>query len=78
MSRLLDTSGLREPLTELLARTGTVPGVGASVAGTVAEYVRTGVWRAEADGVVRVVRKTPTDGTGVPGPSVSFAVESLA
>jgi holliday junction DNA helicase RuvA len=69
---------LREPVAGVLDRTGTVPGVGASVAATVAEYVRTGVWPAEVELAVRVVRKTPTDGTGVPVPSVGFAVESVA
>ena len=69
---------LREPLADVLARTGTVPGVGPSVAATLDVFARTGEWVADGGPVVRVARKTPTDGTGVPGPSVGFAVESVA
>ena len=70
--------GLREPVAEVIARTGTVPGVGASVAEALGVFARTGEWTPDAEPAVRVVRKTPTDGTGVPGPSVGFAVESVA
>lgn len=70
--------GLREPLAECLARTGSVPGVGASVAQTLAAFARTGAWPADAEPAVRVGGKTPTDGTGSPGPSVGFSIESVA
>jgi len=65
---------LREPLEEVVTRTGAVPGVGASVAETLVVFARTGEWTPDA----HAGRKTRTDGTGVPGPSVGFAVESVA
>jgi len=65
---------LREPLAEVVARGGAVPGVGASVAETLTVFARTGEWAPDA----RAGGKMKTDGTGVPGPSVGFAVESVA
>jgi DNA polymerase (family 10) len=70
--------GLREPVADVIARTGTVPGVGASVAETLDVFTRTGEWTPATEPAVRVERKTPTDGPRVPGPSVGFAIESVA
>lgn len=40
---------LREPAADVLARTGTVPGMGESVAGTLELFVRTGEWNPERE-----------------------------
>jgi DNA polymerase (family 10) len=80
--------GLRESVADVLARTGTVPGVGESVAETLERFVRTGEWnpdresagrsvahpggRANGASAVAVGRKTPAGGTDHSVPPAEF------